>query len=100
MDQSVSIASHNAFAVGAQYTAPTADAKPVSVRVVVDIGIEQIDEYGTLIGTADFVDFRLDLIKPEPGGLLSDVRGRPGTWKLLRRMEDDGIIVRYHMEPV
>lgn len=80
---------HRAFSVQGVYTPPAGDAVPV--RVIIDLQIDAMDEFGRLISKIDVAYFLLSEVQPVRGGTLS-AQGYSGLWDVMDRHEDDGII--------
>ena len=89
---------HGVFARQATYTPPGEDAVPRSVRVIIDLGIQERSGLTSeIIQEGDFVDFLAD-DEAEMGGVLTDIEGHDGkTWRLGRRESDDDHIIRFRI---
>lgn len=89
---------HGVFARQATYTPPGEDAVPRSVRVIIDLGIQERSGLTSeIIQEGDFVDF-LASDDPEMGGILTDIEGHDSkVWRIGRRESDDNHIMRFRI---
>ena len=99
MDSFLADITHGTFAKPGTYTPPGVGAVSVGVDVIVDLAIDSFNDYGQLIGNVDTAEFKISQAVPEKGGTLSDVEGFNGMeWEIIKREDDDGILVIVHLD--
>lgn len=84
-------------AFGRDGTVTRGGGMPVTVRVIVNEGVERIGEYGQSIGRVNTVDFRTDQYRPQQGDdltLLDDAGAAVWTKSVASIDADDGYVTK------
>lgn len=66
-------------------------AVPVSVRVVLQRGVETLGEFGQLVGRVDLIHFQVAEWQPKQGDVVALTSG---SRKVERPLDDDGSVIK------